>query len=91
MSSISYIPVSEAKAKLSAIVRDSDVHDVFLMRHGRPAAVVMSHARFEALLEQMEDMADRLSVFEREGLTMDYEKLAVELGFNDWQQREARE
>lgn len=83
MSNISYVPVSEAKAKLSEIVRDSDSHDVFLMRHGRPAAVVMSHARFLELLERQEDMADRLSVYEREGITMDYEKLTVELGFND--------
>lgn len=82
MNNISYIPISEAKAKLSEIVRDSDSHDVFLMRHGRPAAVLMSHARYEALLERMEDMADRLSVHEREGMTMDFEKLAVELGFN---------
>lgn len=83
MSDTIYVPVSQAKAKLSEIVRDSDDHDVMLMRHGRPAAVVMSHSRFEDLLERMEDMADRLSVYEREGMVMDYEKLSAELGFND--------
>lgn len=83
MSNPRYIPVSEAKAKLSEIVRESDSRDVMLMRHGRPAAVVMSHARFEDLLDRMEDMADRLSVYERENLTMDYDKLTAELGFSE--------
>lgn len=78
-----FVPVSEAKGKLAEIVRDSDSHDVILMRHGRPAAVVISHARFEALLDRMEDMADRLSVFERDGVTMDFEKLTAELGLDD--------
>jgi antitoxin StbD len=83
MTNTTHIPLSEAKAKLSQIVRDSDSHDVMLMRHGRPAAVVMSYDRFEALLERMEDMADRLSVLDREGMVMDYEKLSAELGFAD--------
>lgn len=78
--SIHTIPISEAKAKLSEVVAESDSHDVTLLKHGRPAAVVMSAARFEALLEKMEDMDDRLSVYERDGVTMDFEKLASELG-----------
>jgi PHD/YefM family antitoxin component YafN of YafNO toxin-antitoxin module len=55
-----YVTVSEAKAKLSdrARLRQPRCH---AMRHGRPAAVVMSYARFEGLLERMEDIADRLS------------------------------
>jgi len=73
------VPISEAKGRLSEIVRESDSRDVLLMRHGRPAAVVMSHARHEALLERLEDALDRLSVHERSGLTMEYEKLSTEL------------
>jgi len=53
------------------------------LRHGRPAAVVMSHARFEALLERLADMADRLSVLDREGMTMDHQKLSAELRLSD--------
>ncbi len=77
------IPISEAKARLAEIVRDSDSHDVVLMKHGRPSAVVMSAARHGELLEQLEDLSDRLAVHEREGLTMDYDKLAAELGLDD--------
>jgi antitoxin StbD len=78
--SIHTIPISEAKARLSEVVAESDSHDVTLLKRGTPAAVVSSAARFEALLEKMEDMDDRLSVFERDGVTMDFDKLASELG-----------
>ena len=77
-----YVPLSEAKAKLSEIVRDSDAEDVLLMRHGRPAAVVISSGRYDALLEELEDLKDRLSVYERENVTIDFEKLTAELGLN---------
>ena len=74
------IPITEAKGRLAEVVRDSDSEDVLLMRHGRPAAVVMSTRRHDALLEELEDLRDRLSVHERDGLTMDFDKLAAELG-----------
>ena len=50
------------------------------MRHGRPAAVLMSVRRHAALLEQLDELEDRLSVHEREGLTLDLDKAKVELG-----------
>lgn len=73
-----FIPVSEAKGKLSEIVRDSDNEDVVLMRHGRPAAVVMSVDRHDAMMEAMEDLRDRLSVYESSGTAIDFEKFAFE-------------
>lgn len=76
------VPISEAKGRLSELIRNSDSHDVLLMRHGRPAAILTSHARHEALLERVEDLLDRLSVHEREGVTMDYTKLSAELGLD---------
>lgn len=78
-----FVPVSEAKSRLTALVHESESHDVLLMRHSRPAAVLMSHARYEELLEKLEDAYDRLSVHEREGLTMDYDKLRAELGLDE--------
>lgn len=80
MDNTTMVPLSEAKGRLSELVRQSDSHDVLLMRHGRPAAVLMSHERHGALIEQYQDLLDRVSVYEREGLTMDYDKLSAELG-----------
>jgi antitoxin StbD len=77
------IPISDAEVRLAEIVRDSASDDVVLMRHGRPAAVVMSFARHEALVEKLEDMADRLFIHERDGLTMDYDRFAAELGLDE--------
>lgn len=76
------VPITAAKARLSELINDSDTEDVLLMRHGHPAAVMMSVRRHEELLELIEDLQDRLSIHEREGLTMPLEKVLVELGLN---------
>ncbi|MPZ94544.1 MAG: type II toxin-antitoxin system prevent-host-death family antitoxin [Propionibacteriales bacterium] len=73
------IPISEANGRLSELVREADSQDVLLMRHGRAAAVMMSPRRHDALVEELEDALDRLSVYEREGLTMSIDKVKAEL------------
>jgi antitoxin StbD len=75
-----FIPISEAKPRLAEIVRDSDDEDVLLLRHGRPAAVVVSARRWDALNEEIEDLQDRLSIHERDGVTVDFDKVVSELG-----------
>jgi antitoxin StbD len=74
------IPISEAKGRLSELVRESDDHNVVLARHGHQAAVLMSARRYEAVLDEIEDLRDRLSVHEREGVTIGLDKLKAELG-----------
>lgn len=74
------VPITEAKARLSEIVRESEDRNVLLMKHGRPGAVVMSASRYEDLLARVEDMEDRLSIYEREGVTISLDKLTAELG-----------
>lgn len=79
------VPVSEAKGRLSEIVRESADRDVLLMRHGRPAAVVIAVERYEALLERIEDAEDKLAIHEhdREEPTIGHDKLMAELGLLD--------
>lgn len=73
------IGVTEAKAQLTKLIRDAESHDVILLRHGRPAAVLISPQRLDALHERLEDAEDRLSVYERDGVTVDYEKVSAEV------------
>lgn len=70
------VPITEAKARLSelvALVRDEHAGDtVLLMKHGRPAAVVVD-AAYAQLLDALEDAEDRLSLLERPGDVVDFD------------------
>jgi len=77
------VPISEARAQLSKLVRFAADEDVTLMNHGRPAAILISPARYEAMIEEIEDLRDRLSVHERDHVTMPFSKLVAELGIAD--------
>lgn len=74
------VPVSEARARLSELVRDSEFEDVILTNHGRPASVLIAAERYESLLEEIEDMRDRLSIHEHDGVTVPLSALAAEFG-----------
>ena len=75
------IPVSEAKARLTELVKTSSDEDVVLMRYGRPAAVLMSTERFDALMERMEDLEDSLAIAEgRDDETEPAEKAFARMG-----------
>lgn len=78
------VPISEAKARLAELVRDSQDVDVYLLRHGRPVSILMGADRYAALLEELEDLADRISVYESRDsdpdLRVPVEKVAIELG-----------
>lgn len=77
-----FVPISEAKGKLTGLVRVSDEQDVVLMRHGRPAAVLMSARRHAELMNALDDMEDRLAVHESDDLTVPWERLKAELGLD---------
>jgi PHD/YefM family antitoxin component YafN of YafNO toxin-antitoxin module len=55
---MSVIAMSEAKARLSALVADPRFEDVVLLRHGKAAAVLINPERYEELLEALNDLND---------------------------------
>jgi antitoxin StbD len=67
------IPITKARANLAELVAMSDDHDVVLVRHGQPAAVLISARRHEQLVEEFEDALDKLSIYEREYDTIPFE------------------
>ncbi|MGC4935580.1 type II toxin-antitoxin system prevent-host-death family antitoxin [Gordonia sp. DT30] len=77
------VPVSEAKGRLSELVRDADDDNVVIMNYGRPAAVLISTRRYDDLMAHIDDLEDRLSVHERDDVTMPLDKVMAELGLDD--------
>jgi prevent-host-death family protein len=58
------VPVTEAKARLNTLLREAESDDVILMRHGRPAGVLVSYERYEDLMAGWEDAIDARAVAE---------------------------
>lgn len=56
--------------------------DVVLMNHSTPVAVLVAMDRYDALLDEIEDLKDRISVHEQTGVTIPADKLMAELGLN---------
>jgi antitoxin Phd len=57
---------------------------VWVLRHGRPAVVLVNPTHYEELLNEIEDLRDRLSLLESrntpEDLRIPWEKAKIELG-----------
>ena len=61
------VPLSEAKARLFELVREAETDGhVLLVRHGRPAAVLVSAGRFQELLDELDDLEDKVYLYERD-------------------------
>lgn len=56
------VPISEARARLGELIVEADEREVYVLRHGQPFGVIVSARKFEALLDRIEDLEDRLSV-----------------------------
>jgi prevent-host-death family protein len=58
------LPISDLRRQASQVIqsvqREGDV--VYITQHGRPAAVLVDYERYEALLAQLEDLADLASL-----------------------------
>lgn len=78
------VTVTEAKARLGELLREAGEEDVVVVRHGHPAAVLVGADRYDALLEELEDLKDRLSVHEsarsEPTLRIGFDNMAAELG-----------
>lgn len=58
------IPISEARANLGDVVAEAAEHEVFLLRHGRPVAVLLSVEAYEAAMDRIEDLEDSLATLQ---------------------------
>jgi prevent-host-death family protein len=78
------IPVSEARDKLSEAVETAQSEAVFLERYGQPAAVLVSPARYDELMEALEDLEDVAafdSAMAEEGEDLPWDQVKADLGW----------
>ncbi|WP_083895327.1 type II toxin-antitoxin system Phd/YefM family antitoxin [Nocardia jiangxiensis] len=69
------------RANLADMIKRATERDVTIVRHSKPVAVLMSHERYEDLIDQIEDLQDQLSIANREHDTVPLEEAEAELGF----------
>lgn len=58
------MPISDLRRQASQIVRLVQEGDsvVYITQHGRPAAVLVDYEQYEAMLAQLEDLADLMAL-----------------------------
>lgn len=78
------VPLSEVRLRLSEFLRELQHRSILILRHGRPVAKLVHVDVYESLLSRIEDLEDRLSVYEAEKEPMDmrrsWEKVKSEAG-----------
>jgi prevent-host-death family protein len=81
---MSTIDVSEARQHLPAVIDRAQNEAVTLVRYGRPAAVLLSPARYEQLLaaaENAEDVAAFDEAMAEEGTNIPWDQVKADLGW----------
>jgi antitoxin Phd len=82
---VAKITVSEARERLSEVVATSQSEAVILERYGRPAAIVISPARYEQMMEALEESQDAVAFDEAmsdDGGNIPWEQVKADLGWS---------
>jgi len=74
------VSVSDARRKLSTQIELAQSgQDVIILTNSKPEGVLMSFERYEALLDHIEDLEDRLSIVDREHDTVPFSEAVGDL------------
>lgn len=68
------VPISEVRANLGALLDEAGEREVYILRHGRPAGVLVSVDAYEHLLNRLEDAEDSLAALSAPGDTVPFER-----------------
>lgn len=58
------VPISEARANLSDLVTETTDNPVYLLRHGKPVAVLVDADKYERLIDRLEYLEDTLAALQ---------------------------
>lgn len=81
------VNLTDARVKFSEMIRDASGRVQLILRWGKPVAAVLSYDQYREMLEQIEDLEDRIAIFEareepfEDRLTLD--KVKAEAGLLD--------
>lgn len=56
------VSITEARATLPDLLVETTEREVFILRHNKPVGVLLDPAKYEALLDRLEDLEDSLAV-----------------------------
>ena len=85
MALVTKMSVSEAREKLAEVIDVAQSEAVVLERYGRPAAVLVSLARYQQLLEALEEAEDSAAfdaAMAEEGDNIPWEQVRADLGWS---------
>jgi prevent-host-death family protein len=77
------IPLSEARSVLPGLLAKAQDSLITLTRYGRRVGVLLPFARYEALLDRIEDLEDQVAILQHRTdpePTMRIDKVRAELG-----------
>lgn len=81
---VAEISVSEARAALPEVIDRAHTEAVFVTRHGKPQAVIVSPEQYERLLDALEEQDDVLAfdaALTDEGDSIPWEQAKADLGW----------
>lgn len=55
------VPITQARATLADLLTEASEHEVYILRHGRPAGVLVSVEAYERALTRIEDLSDEVA------------------------------
>lgn len=81
---MSTISISDARARLPELIDRARTEAVFVERHGKAEAVIVSPEQFERLMDALEEVEDALAfddAMAEEGDNVPWEQAKVDLGW----------
>jgi prevent-host-death family protein len=54
--------ITKAKVELTDLIKESDTEDIVITKNGTPAAIIISAARHEEMIETLEDLKDSIEI-----------------------------
>jgi len=76
--------ITDVRLRIRELVEQLPDRDVLVLKHGHPVAVMLGHQKYERLLAYIDELEDRLSVYEARSEPKDmripWEKVEAEAG-----------